>query len=441
MMKITSFANILRRLRGDRRGNVLMMFGFALLPLAFATGMGIDYSRAMKAQTKLNAVADAAALLAVSKTLMTQSDSTAAAYAIQMFQLQAQSLISSGQIQITSLTATAPTDSTGRRVATVTYTATSANAFAKILAVASLPIHGLSQTTNATAPNIDFYMLLDVSESMALPTTSAGLTQVAASNSSSCQFACHSSNDLKGKDANGNTVDLYSVATSYGLTLRIGSEGTAVSSLTADAQSTASKNGAAYRMAISTFRGDGGFSTIQPLTPNLSQAATTTTNLTPTLYYSNGCPTSTCSNTSVGYNDQDTGSSDAFTRINTLMPAPGTGLNGNQPQSIMFIITDGMRDETRPGGRPEIAFDTNACTAIKNRGIRIAVLYTEYLAQSLNNDAWSQANVAPYLYQVEPALQACASPGLYTKVSTDQDIYTALDGLFQNAVATARISG
>ena len=367
-------------------------------------------------------------------------DSSAAYYAIQMFQIQSQGLITSGQVQVTNLTASAVTDNNGRRTAIVSYQATSPNTFAKILNMASIAIHGTSQTTNATAPNIDFYMLLDVSESMALPTTSAGLTQVANSNSQSCQFACHSTNDLKGANASGNQVDLYSVAKSYGLVLRIDDEGTAVSKLTSDAQSTASKNGATYRMAISTFRGDGGFSTVQSLTPNLSQAATTTTGLMPTLYYSNGCPTSACKNTDVGYNDQDTGSSDAFTNVNSLMPTPGTGLNNNQPQAIMFIITDGMRDETRPGGRPEIAFDTTKCDAIKNRGIRIAVLYTEYLSQSLANDSWSQTNVAPYLYQVEPALQACASPGLYTKVSTDQDIYTALDALFQNAVSTARIS-
>ena len=433
--------SFLRRLSADKRGNVLMIFGFAVLPLTFATGMGIDYARSMKSQTKLNAVADAAALVAVSKSVMSLPDAAAAGYALQMFQIQDQSVIAGGQVQITALSATSPTDSNGRRTATVSYTATSTNFFAKLLGLPYLTIHGTSQTTNATAPNIDFYMLLDVSASMALPTSSAGLTKVAASNSRSCQFACHSTNDITGKDANGNTVDLYSVAKSYGFPLRIGSEGTAVSQLSTDAQNTQSRNGATYRMAISTFRGDGGFTTLQPLTNNLSLAATKTTNLTPPLYYSDNCTTSACNHTDVGHDDWDTGTSDAFTQVNTLMPAPGTGLNGNQPQAIMFIITDGMRDETRPGGRPEIAIDTTKCDAIKSRGIRIAVLYTEYLAQSLNNDSWSQQNVAPYLYQVEPALQACASAGLYTKVSTDQDIYTALDALFQNAVATAKITG
>src|SRR5687767_14276509 len=79
----------LRSLRADQHGNVMMMFGFALIPMMFATGMGIDYARAMKAQTKLNAAADAAALLAVSQTMMLQSDKAACDRAREMFLAQA----------------------------------------------------------------------------------------------------------------------------------------------------------------------------------------------------------------------------------------------------------------------------------------------------------------------------------------------------------------
>lgn len=434
---------ILSKIRGflrNDRGNVLMIVGFSIIPMTFAVGMGIDYARAEKMQTQLNAIADAAALVAVSKQVLPLPDASAQQYALYMFQTQAQPILAANNVTLTSLTAAAPTDSNGRRTATVTYGAESANSFAGVLGLRSLHIHGTSTTSNATAPNIDFYMLLDVSGSMALPTTSAGLSQVAASNSRGCEFACHSTNDLKGTAADGSTQDLYGVAKSYNLVLRISDEGTATSNLTTDAQSTASKNGATYRMEISTFHGDGGFTTLQALTPNLTVASGTTKNLTPSLYYTNGCPTQACKSTDVGYNDQDTGTSDAFTNMNKLMTTPGTGLNGKQPQAVMFIITDGMRDEQRPGGKPEVAIDTSLCTTIKNRGIRIAILYTEYLPQSMANDAWSQANVAPYLYQIEPALQACATPGLYTKVSTDQDITTALDALFQNAVATAKIT-
>ncbi|APX65225.1 TadE/TadG family type IV pilus assembly protein [Sphingomonas sp. gentR] len=423
-----------------RRGAVMMMFAMALPVLIFAIGMGIDYARAMKAQTKMNAVADSAALSAVSKVAMGMNDGDAVAYARKIFDAQAAALIAAGDITVGTVTITAPTDSNGRRNAAVSYSGVSNNVFAGILGLGTLAISGKSETTNAVAPNINFYMLLDVSSSMALPTTSAGLAKVAASNSKKCQFACHAENDLKGRNASGNTVDLYDVAQSYNLTLRIDDEGTAVSKLTTNATSTSSKTGAKYRIAVGTFRGRGGFQLIRKLTSSMSKVVAATQNLEPFKYDRNGCPTSACRSNEVGYNDTDTGTSDAMVQMNKVMGTPGTGINNDTPQAVMFLVTDGMRDELRSGGLPEIAIDTVPCDTIKARGIRIAVLYTEYLPESLTGDPWSETYIKPNLYKIEPALQACASPGLYTKVSTDQDISAAMAALFQNAVATARIT-
>jgi Flp pilus assembly protein TadG len=439
-MMFSLYRSVLGVLR-HRRGAVMMMFALALPVLTFAIGMGIDYARAMKAQTKMNAVADSAALSAVSKVAMGMSDADAVAYARRIFDAQALSLTQSGDIAMGAVTISAPTDNNGRRNAKVIYKAVSNNVFAKILGMNTLAIAGQSQTTNAIAPNIDFYMLLDVSSSMALPTTSAGLAKVAASNSRNCQFACHAANDLNGKNAFGQTTDLYSVAKSYGLKLRIDEEGTAVSKLTQTAMATSSKTGATYQIAIASFRARGAFRVLQPLTPHLDHAALATHDLKPVLFYSNGCPSPACKSDEPGYNDTDSGNSDAMDQISKqLIVTPGTGINKAQPQGVMFMVTDGMRDEARTGGLPEIAIDTTKCDMIKARGVRIAVLYTEYLPESLTGDWWSETYIKPNLYKIEPALKACASPGLYTKVSTDQDISAAMAGLFQNAVATARIT-
>jgi Flp pilus assembly protein TadG len=432
----------LRTMLRQRRGNVMMMFALALAPLTCSIGMGVDYARAMKSQTKLNAIADAAALLAVSKSAMQADDGYAAYVARQFFVLQSASLIKSSGITLSNLTIQAPTDASGRRTATVSYRATSSNVFARVMGLNNLTISGKSATTNATAPDIDFYMLLDVSNSMALPTTTAGLAKVAASNSSGCQFACHTvTGTPMGRDRNGNMTDLYGVAKSYGLPLRIDEEGRAVSKLAANATSTSSKNGADYRIAIATFRGQGAFSILQRRTDRMADAAQTTQDLVPYQFYKNGCPTSACKTTDPGYGDNDTAVSDAMEQMNSqLITDPGTGINRNAPQAVMFIVTDGVRDERRTNNQPEVVIDTAKCDMIKARGVRIAVLYTEYLPESLTGNRFGQSAVAPYLYKVEPALKACASAGLYTKVTTDQDIYSALDALFQNAVATARIT-
>ena len=83
-----------------------------------------------------------------------------------------------------------------------------------------------------------------------------------------------------------------------------------------------------------------------------------------------------------------------------------------------------------------------------DRGIKIAVLYTTYLALPTNNwyNSWiAPFNVGPYgpspNSQIATSMQNCASPGFYFEVSPTQGISDAMNTLFQKAVADARISG
>jgi Flp pilus assembly protein TadG len=194
---------LLRALRTDQRGNVLMIFGFSLIPMVFATGMGIDYARAMKAQTKLNAAADAAALSAVSQTMMNESNAAACDKAQKMFAAQANALPGVKLAEDAPVISMKDADgvvlkckdasgggASQSRTVTVTYTGTSDNIFGGLLGWAALPISGASDTYASVAPNIDFYIALDTSPSMALPTTSAGITTM--ENKLGCAFACHS---------------------------------------------------------------------------------------------------------------------------------------------------------------------------------------------------------------------------------------------------------
>lgn len=63
-MKFGSLPEAIRRFRRDRRGNVLMMFGLALVPLMGVVGVAVDYSRASNARQALNSAIDSAALMA-----------------------------------------------------------------------------------------------------------------------------------------------------------------------------------------------------------------------------------------------------------------------------------------------------------------------------------------------------------------------------------------
>ena len=87
------------------------------------------------------------------------------------------------------------------------------------------------------------------------------------------------------------------------------------------------------------------------------------------------------------------------------------------------------------------------CTTIKNCGIKIAVLYTTYLALPTND--WYNTWIAPFNAgpfgpspnsQIAQNMQACASDGLYFEVSPTQGISEAMNALFQKAIADARIA-
>ena len=163
------------------------------------------------------------------------------------------------------------------------------------------------------------------------------------------------------------------------------------------------------------------------------------------------------------YNDDtDTDFDSAMSTLNTIMPNPGTGLSGNSPQEILFIVTDGVNDakqsdlrnacsqpiQTGSGGykRCQEPMDTAWCTDIKARGIRIALLYTVYLP--MTSDSWYNSWVAPFQRwqnsphqdRVEDNIKTCATPGLYASVSTDGDIAAALNKLFQDAVQMAHLT-
>lgn len=68
----------------DRRGNVAITFGVALLPMLLAVGTAVDYSRAASVRSSIQAAADAA-VLAASRDGMRKTDAELAVIARQFF--------------------------------------------------------------------------------------------------------------------------------------------------------------------------------------------------------------------------------------------------------------------------------------------------------------------------------------------------------------------
>ncbi|GAC1570167.1 MAG: pilus assembly protein [Novosphingobium sp.] len=214
------------RLRLDRGGNVMVMLAFGLIPLTFAIGFGIDYSRAQKMQTDLNSIADAAVLAAVDPAMLCQSSATAKAAATGMFNAQVSGLTDLAGVTptVTVNPASSAAGCAGSlRTATVAYTASVRNVFSSILGSPTLTVSGSASSDASQPPSINFYVAMDVSPSMLLPTTTTGIANlkngVIWSGAGAfgwpvvgCTFACHSQNSHTWnygnfvRDTNGNAL-------------------------------------------------------------------------------------------------------------------------------------------------------------------------------------------------------------------------------------------
>jgi hypothetical protein len=208
------------------------------------------------------------------------------------------------------------------------------------------------------------------------------------------------------------------------------------------ASATEGSNTSQYQMAIYTFANNG-LSTIQALTSNLTAAQTAAGNINVLQVYKNNWLTSSNNNS-----DMDTNFEAAMTQVNNIMPNPGLGTPTSTPQEVLFIVTDGVDDEVSTAAncsqplsgsnRCQQPFNTALCTTVKNRGIQIAVLYTEYLP--LPTNSWYNSWISPFQSQISSNLQSCASTGMFFSVTTDGDITAAMQVLFAQAISTARLT-
>jgi Flp pilus assembly protein TadG len=460
----------------DRRANVAMMFGLMIVPLVFVVGMAIDYGAAARLNSKLNAAADSAALAAVSQGVMQSGGGDAASIlaAQNMFNAAINPTNNPLGVSLPRLTMDAPLQVVMSHQglgtsAVVTYHAHSQNVFGSILHWNSLAFSGSSTSNAAVPPNMDFYLLLDTSPSMALPATSAGVTamvgytsQQTSDGGQGCAFACHmtvttANTDNKGNPyvsgSSGPIMDNYALARSKGIALRIDNVQAAAQQLPSAATTAANNPNnvvkPTYRMSFATFDTDIHF--ISPsgiktgagascsdtyITSNMTQAASlaSSSNIQLLQVYSNNYLTSSNNN-----NDTDTDFDKALTAMNCEMPTPGTGIAPSNPKEVLFFVTDGVEDAPIAGRTESTINSTTWCQTIKNRNILIAVLYTTYLPLNVQPyySSWYMGHIASFQPNIGTALQACASNGLYYQVSVDGDITAALNNLFQQAIVAS----
>ena len=434
-----------RRFARDQRGNIAVIFALCCVPLITMVGCAVDYARATQIRAKLQAAADAASVGSVAKAspAFDAAGSMTSDGAIPAGVTDATNIFNANVSNLTGYTLSSITPTVVKSGSTVTSTVTfSATVNTVFLSVIGKTALGMSGTSTATATMplyVDFYLLLDNSPSMGVAATPADVTKMVNNTPDKCAFACHDYNDAN---------NYYNLAKTLGVTTRIDVLRSATQSLmdTAGATETYSNQ---FRMAIYDFGASSktiGLRALYSLSASLSSAKTAAGGIDLMGVYGNNDSYTA---------DKDTQFSTVLPAINNVITAPGTGTSAS-PMKYLFFVSDGVADEyntgcskpTVSGGRCQSPIDVSLCTTIKNRGIKIAVLYTTYL--QLPTNTWYMTYIDPFNKgpfgpspnsEVAKNMQSCASPGLYFEVSPTQGISDAMAALFRKAVADARISG
>jgi Flp pilus assembly protein TadG len=210
---MTNFFSSIGRFCGNKRGNVAVTFVIASLPIMSAIGCAVDYSQAVRLKVKLQSAADAASVAAISQkspgyiaaAAMTGNGSVAAAVtdAGNIFDGDVNGIPDHTTYNITR---TPVVTKTGVKLASsVTFSATVPTMFMRIIGPSfqTLTVTGSSSSSASLPPYLDFYLALDVSGSMGLPSTSAEAGRLAEVNPddyvdyvsgsppTGCTLACH----------------------------------------------------------------------------------------------------------------------------------------------------------------------------------------------------------------------------------------------------------
>ncbi|MCK1419844.1 pilus assembly protein [Bradyrhizobium sp. 182] len=434
---------IIRRFVHDRRGNIAVIFALCCVPLITVVGCAVDYSRATQIRSKLQGAADAASVGSVAKS----SPAFAAAGTmtsdgpISVGVTDAQNIFDANRANLTGYTLkniTPTVVKSGSTVkSTVSFSAELNTMFLGVIGKTALTVSGTSTATASMPLYIDFYLLLDNSPSMGVGATPGDVQTMVNNTSDKCAFACH---DLKDKN------NYYDLARKLGVTTRIDVLRSATQSLmdTASATETYSNQ---FRMAIYDFGGSAstlGLRNLFSLSASLSSAKSAAGKID--LMSVNGQNEN---------GDQDTAFTAIFPAIDKEISSPGPGTSSS-PLKYLFFVSDGVADESNTAclkplsgsTRCQSPLDPLLCKAMRDRGVKVAVLYTMYLA--LPTNSWymkwiNPFNAGPYgpspNSEIAQNMQSCASPGLYFEVSPTQGISEAMNALFKKAVADARISG
>jgi Flp pilus assembly protein TadG len=401
------------RFRRDTAGNIALSFAIALLPILGCVGAAIDYTIMNKQRTRIQAALDEAILagsIAGKQTLDAGSGQTAAIAAANS---AAATFFSGNTVGITASLTTSYTMSGLNLSGTGSASATVPTTFLKVMGDPSLSFTVASQATSAAQPYLNVYLLVDISASMLLPSTTAGITQMI-NGQGGCALACHTTTD---------GTDSYGWALSHGIQLRYQVVNQGVQNLLNYLTSNSSLSS---HVKVQLWSFDSSLTQLSSMTSSYSTI-------------SNNFPAPGLATTDAA----------AATPFNSLIGGfissvgnAGDGSSSSSPQKMVIIATDGVNDPTRAWSstQPALAtqvrvFDTSFCTTFKNNGVTVAIINTPYYPMTwdwgynLTLGQPGSLGGATRVDDIPIALSACAGK-YFTSASSVSAIQSAFTNLF-----------
>ncbi len=448
MTRMSRLTRAIDALWNDRGGNFAVLFALTAPLLVIIVGMGVDYYVALSDKSRLDTAADAAALAAVNTAKAyyaansgSQSGATLENNAVAAGQAQGAKAFAAdvGSTVLASLVLQPIPISYANLsfTAKVTWNAQVTAHFGPLVGVPNINIHGDSAATTGLPKYLDFYLVVDTSGSMGIPTNAADQqtlietnpdnpVEAAAGYKGGCQFACHFA-----------TYQGFNYTQANKIQLKLNSVGDSVQALLSTA--TATKVIAdQFRIGIYPFIVNP--IVAAPLSSDFTTANTVAGQLA--TYLDQGT-------TNGGMGSGGTHFENLWPGLSSTLQTPGTGLSSSSPLPFIVLITDGVDNgQTYTNGNfsgstpqvPSLTFCTNA----KAAGYTVAVLLIPYDSIVDPEPIWNNedglVNSLIANNKISPAMQTCASPGYFFSAATSTDINNAMQTIFYQAVQSARLT-
>lgn len=459
-----NFWSKLAGFRSNVRGTISVIFSLSLVPILGLVGVAVDYSSVSKSRSSLQAIADSAAVGAVSDVVVkpTIPWPEQRELSISAAKRDFDGLIAGLKQQ--SILKTSSIDATiANNIITVKicYSGSQPTVAMAIAGQTSIDFSGCSEASSAPPLYVSVYVLADASGSMGVGSTVADQDLMIAK--LGCAFACHTLNwktaeenpkcENRGSWNDGSkTTDC---AHKIGAKTRFDVVKSALGDVVDDAKGMAK---VPEQFSFAVYKFSTGLTKVQGVSTNLTTVKSAISAMEP---------------------DVKGGGSNmrrAFSELTQAIPASGDGKTAANPKVFILLMTDGVEgnvDEyqrcTTKNGKSYCryfgdwnqaspftvnttgfwwgiersqAIDAAMCDAVKAKGAVVATLNTEYFVseKAAKGDTRFSSIKTMLQPKIRETMQKCATrPDLAYFATTPGEIQQATNAMFRSLMEKARI--